>query len=297
MTQVIEIEGELVTFVEKNVTRQVTLAELLPHLENRVVVEVPSLPRSAVFVRYDESNPPLKKAYFLCEIAPGIKNIIKNGRRYRLAMPWTYLWFECTSDGSNSVWSIEDYRAFHAKEQYRDMNSPMVKAFNPNLYEDGRICFGSTGAPITLPLGERIDHLVNNWYLTEFNNDLEDYFHLPHNYDSFRDWVEASRENANCWMGWANWSSPDWTITVKELVDDHTTRPLVATVAGQIRPIQVPYTFGRAEEYLRTLSPEMRGRLLVALENIAADNSADVVRPEMPTAFNFDADDDGGEPI
>ena len=42
----------------------------------------------------------------------------------------------------------------------------------PNVYGDGRICFGSTGANMDQSLSQRLQQTVNEFYVSDFNRDL-----------------------------------------------------------------------------------------------------------------------------
>lgn len=314
MPQFLEIEGDLVRVVERSVINTANLADVLPLLENRPPITMLH-PRSAILTQWDESDPAHKRVKFLCEYAPGIRAITKGPRRYRLAMPWTYFIFGFETagpiTGPGSQWSMGDHLIFHTNEKVRNLNSRLWTAFLPNVYEDGRICFGSTGADISLSLSDRVDELVNTWYMTEFNNDVIGGrthpmpFNAPFPTPGFRPWVEATAT-----LGAAAWTTfPEWnnttssqraagptSFTVQELFHVPLDRLAPITMQEAIPPLALPMTFGRTEDWLRSLTPLQRRQIATGITHIATE-TPDAIAPVEAIPAPPTMEDDGGEPI
>lgn len=307
MTQRLIIEGDLVTVVEEQVLSRARLADVLPLIENRPPITLLH-PRTAIFTYWNEQNPQAKTAKFLCELPPGIRSIVKLGRRYRLAMPWTYFIFSFRTSGnvtSGGNWSMEDHRVFHAPERVNDYQSRLWSAFLPNVYDNANICFGSTGVPTDQSLQNRVDQLVNEWYLTEFNNDVIGGRSHPLPFNAafptpgFRPWVDATAEHgAAAWRDFPEWNAAPGTIaswTVAEALQQPDMTRTLPTITERIPELTMPATFGRTEQWLReSLTPLQRGRLRIAMQNVAQDEPETFAEP---TPINPEQDEDGGEPV
>lgn len=299
-SEIIEIEGDLARLVTRAVQFEVPLRDALQYMAQPQAVTLPTIARSQRFAHWDPRNSNNKALYILAEIAPGIKNIRKMDRRYRLAMPWTYFWFVATTSGDPQAnnWQLGDYYIYHARDQYDGLDSPMMVARLPNVYGSGRICWGTTGAPVGLSLANRIDTLVEGWYISTFNTDLDGSVPLPYGERNYGRWVRESATDPNCWRNW-----PEWTdaavpkTTVRQLLQAHDITPVVNEIT-----LPAPYipdvindhmTFGQWEEWFQRVAAEQRGRALTALENLRNDNPATV--PDPATIAN--TEDDGGVPI
>jgi Prokaryotic E2 family D len=302
MTQIIEIEGSLIRVIDKRVTHEASIKDILPHLVQQQPVFLPSAPRTQVAAYYDPRNSHGKKIFFLCELPPQTRSIIKSARRYRLSMPWTFFWFSAsTSDDINSTrWSLDDYYVFHSLRRYTGPNTRFISALLPNVYANGRICFGSTGADPNQALADRIDQLVNDWYLTRFNSDLDGERPKPFEASTYREWVDGTRTNPNYWQTWPEFNTQP-QITILDLLQnaavDRASLPMDMSATGVIAEVPRPFTIGRAEEYFtNNFTPEERTRLRMALD-LNADNPDFFVPIETITTTNTADVDDGGEPV
>lgn len=299
----LEIQGNLAQIVERRVTRQVPLEEALRNLQTAIPVTFPTIGRTQVFGHYDASQRGLKRTYILSEIPAGIKNISKNiaggrARRYRLAMPWTYLWFgaETGNADSNAAWSINDYKIFQSRTRYSGIDQEMIVARLPNVYGDGRICWGTTGASPNATLADRIDQLTNEWFLSRFNTDLDGGVPLPYGEPNYRRWVAETRENPSCWQNWPEWASRNVIkYTVRSLLANagETIRTEEIVLPNSIPEVPVRLTFGSWEQWWSRIPEEERVRARISMENYFADNPT--------TAFVDDVEeietDDGGTDI
>ena len=325
MPNFIEIEGGLARIVTREVTREVPLASVLPFIENRPPVTL-FHPRSAVATYWNESNPLDREVKFLCELEPGVRSIVKIDRRYRLAMPWTYFVFAFRSqtngaevnpaDGSH--YSMVDYFCFHAPRRFESLDDRVWAAFLPNVYEDGRICFGSTGVRNNQPLANRVDQLVNDWYQTRFNNDVHDGRHhpLPFNGRLPNGWINWVNETRDHGLGaiarmpeWNEPSStiPNWSfrdvltgrssngVVTPHHIQINPERPRLGTVTEEIPEIQMPWTFGRVEEWFASLTDIQRMRVLRSAQNFVAENPEAIAAPEPDNTP--EPNEDGGVPI
>lgn len=318
MTGFLRITGGLVEQVDERILRTGTLTELLPHLETRSRQQM-FLPRSAIATDYDPTNPETHNILFLCELPFGIKRIRKLDRRYAVAMPWTYFLFgfnRGSRSRHDSDWMLTTRMVFHSPEQINNMDQRLWVAFLPNVDEHANICFGSTGVDPGLPLHRRVDALVNEWYLTEFNHDLlsgrqhpfPHWNEHPNIAQCFRRWVaETAEHGPTTFLNWPEFA-PGSTLathrTVAEWLLTTPTRPnevVPIHVTDALPTFQMPATYGRMEQFFTDMPPDMRHRALVALQNMQADNAEAVApAPVVPTPADttvFDENEDGGEPI
>jgi hypothetical protein len=285
-----------------------SLEQFLPLISVRNDVTLPTIPRTMVFGHYAPNE---KKFYILSELPTAIRSISKNlrdgtARRYRLAMPWTYIWYVAEETRTNA-WELTDHRIFFARERYETMDSPMIVAMLPNVYDDGRICWGSTGTSPNQSLADRIDTLTNEWYLSRFNADLDGQRPLPYGESNYARWVRETNEiGLRSYDNWPEWNSmPRYTVNRLLAGDSVEPRPVILTLADSIPPVTIAPrfgTFGAWEEWWNNLPAEQRGRAFTALSNIREDNpdfvptvfpedvAATAAAPTTPT-------DDGGTEI
>lgn len=279
-SEFLEIEGGVVRIIEKKIIAEKRLEDVLPGLEFRPPLMSPLLPRSCILFYWDETDPKKKMLIMLCEAMPGIKNIVKEGYRYKMAMPWAYFVFIATTAGdpNGKSWSVEKYKAFHARDRVTNLDSKMAVAFLPNVDENARICYGATATKENQPLADRIDTLVNEWYVTLFTDHLIEGRRHPRPFGAtnWKPWVDATVEHGpTAYLKFPEWNDPlclRWTVRTAMGLKDIPVEMKEMTAIGEIPEIPQPMTFGRAEEWAKNLAPEQRQRLLGALTNMKADN-------------------------
>lgn len=266
MGQYIKIQGDLIEVIEESVSSRSTLADLMNYLEIEKPLTFPSLPRSAVWTHW---NPLIKRLFVLCEMAPGLKTVTKGATEYRISVPWSYFFFvlECNGDLTiNSSWSFYNHYLFYSKNRFTfPAQLMLIPAPISNIDGNGGICFGTTGANARQTIADRIDQNVNDFYRSSFNSDLDGRGLTI----SFREWENATKINLNCWESWSHWEKQKSFEELLKTIGE-TPRPLLITVPDELSPIPVPFSFGRAEEYLRSLTPEQITRFEVAIQNIRA---------------------------
>lgn len=279
MPQRMEIEGGVARTIEYTIASEVALAELLKHVERTPKVTTPVLPASTKLLSWDESNPRLKTLEVLLELPPATRGIRFRGNQgtatHQVMLPWTYFRFiASTGRADDRGWELGTYQAFWSKTRINNLaTARLLVAKLPNVYEDGRICFGSTAADSTLPLGDRLDTIVNGFYVSDFNRDLT--IRRPGGYRNFAAWVAATNRNPNGWVDWEDWTEARLATDIlsTSMVD----APQIV-LQGTIPTYVNGLTFGAAEDWLRRLDPNDRIRLRSALANI------EVETPEAMTA-------------
>lgn len=311
MPEIIEIEGDVARLVSKSITKQVPLDKLLELVEKVTPTTVPTIAKSQVFGHYVEKpRDGIRQMFVLCELQPGTRSITKYLKRrsprqmvrYRLSMPYTFFWFygQAPLNSSPNVdWSITSTRIFYSKEEYKDMNSKFIVAPLPNLSSAGEVCWGSTGAGFNQSLAKQLDERVNNWYVSEFNDDLDSGIRYPYGEPNMKRWVEESAADPMSWRNWPEFNDPDRQYKIEDLMRDYAVElPTVERFRGNefIPEITLPMTFGRWEEFWLSIPAEQRRFGLRALENLREDDPANV--PDEPVITEDTSTlDDGGVPV
>lgn len=291
--QRIEIEGGIQRAIEYTVLSEVPLASVLRHLERAPRLTSPILPRSAILFGQGTNETGSMELYMLLELPPATRMISFRGRdggtrEHRLAIPWTYFHFTCsTVDASrNENWMIGMHRAYWSRARVTDIRTASFLVPKlPNIYEDGRICFGSTAPSAALPIGERLDQIVNEFYSSEFNRDL--HIRYPGGYTRLADWAAATARDANCWNSWTDWRE---SARAEQLLDEALAPAQPIVIEGTIPQYTSGMSFGAADAWLRTLAPNDRIRLRTELGNMAEDQPELLVATPVTTTAE-DAED------
>lgn len=299
----IEIKNDLVSIIDRRVVRQVALSDFMSSMGGGGSTTIPNIARSQVFAHYDTSNPREKILFAMTEIEPGIKKLVKNvngqARRYKLAMPWTYLWFRCVTADERS-WSFGEYRIFHARDKFRSIDDQMIVARLPNVYNNGNICWGSTGADANQSLPDRLDQLTNEWYASRFNTDLDGRVPLPYGETNYLRWVTESRADINSYRNWPEWRDPSVEkFSVRTLMEGEGYIPRTERIdiPDGIPPIEMPFTFGRWDEWWLDLDPQERTRAQISLANLGLDDPNNLPPIDAAATAAQDVLEDGGEII
>jgi hypothetical protein len=309
----LRITGGLVEEVQETVVNRGRLTELLPHMQRPTDLNM-LLPRSAIAVHTGVQDN-YDTIFFICEQPFGIKHIRKMDRRFHLAMPWTYFIYSFLRPVGSTTdeWQISTRRVFHSPRQINSLDDDLWVAFLPNVNDMGDICFGNTGANARQPLHRRVDSLVNDWYLTEFNNDLLSGRTHPFPYwdqhrainPCLRQWVEDTREHgASAFTRW-----PEWTqnMPIRRSVNEWMSTADVApnqivniNVTDALPTFVMPMTYGRMEQFFQEMPAPQRLRALNTLQTMREENpdafTAEGALTTDPTP-TMTQEDDGGEPI
>lgn len=293
MPQEIRIRNGLVEVYEESVFSSTPLTEWLPRLERRMPIIVPVLPENRTrAVWWDPTDITNQKLAILMEVQPFIANIDFLGDIHRLTMPYTRFAFflRTANPDTHTAWTIEDYRVFHSNVRYSAHDrQDMQPAFLPNVYNDGRICFGSTAANANQSIADRLDDTVNGFYVSQFNADLR--IRYPNTWVSWRTWERQTAADPSSWTQWINWTTQNrnqsWMEIVNGLASDVPWRDAPVITNDGIPPLPIGASFGATEEWLNTLTNNQRARLYSAMTQEFAIN------PNMFTPVeNNEATDD-----
>jgi hypothetical protein len=279
MTRQIVIQGSLVTEQEIQTVRTVSLEDFLPRIERKTPMHLPQLPKPSAF-HWGLTSGGVGTLILLIEVDPQIIDMsMYNEETFSVSIPYSRFLFSLQNRDPNDplTWHMNDYRLFWAKTPYRDPDlADMQAAMLPNIYGDGRICFGSTAPDANTDLATRLNTIVNSFYMSHFNHDLQ--IRYPNGWRSNTAWVRMTENDPTAWTEWSDWTMTtrdhkSWTQLVTEHVGEVVTRLDPVIAADPIPPLPMGATWGRTEEWFQGLTPTQRLRLRQVL--IAEDGVTD----------------------
>lgn len=232
MTQKVIFEGDAVILVDEVIQRRVSARDFLESIKEDNVIALPRLPHNIAFY-YQKGN----DVCCVIELPPGLYFLKTNRMRkgVMLSMPWQYfvLTYRKVREDSLGVtlWSPQNNSLLWSNHKITDFydDRGVIPARLPNVYGSGNICFGDTAPESDMPLGERIDKLINEFFSPNsvFNSDLG--WNVPSKYENeitpFRKWATESKQDPLCSLKWSMW---DYTSQYRLL--DYAGEP-----AGMIR--------------------------------------------------------------
>lgn len=285
------IEGNAITKVEEVSRQMVSLDGLIPGLTSYVPLELSPLPRNLKYIIIEPKEGLKLKARLLVQQDAGPVRINHMNARAldtghipavnrRISVPWGIFWFELdgnrmvTPEGESLLWTPTSWGYMWSNQPYNGLDTPIWPAHFPNCWENGRVCFGSTSTPANLPLGQFIDHAINNFWTSEFNNDLERNWPYP----NMEEWEEATADNPDVWQEWSLWND-EGEYTLREKLNYLLERydpdyPAVdwrdavpSSAQGTIPPARITPTFYNLNEWLDDLSAEDYQRMVAVIRS------------------------------
>lgn len=168
---------------------------------------------------------------FLIELEPSVQTMkVRLGettetiKPFAVAIPWQYFYFVFRRNAvnvANIPFTFLESRLFWAPRRINfliDGSEEISEMYNrgdisgredwvtpaklPNIYRDAKICFGNTAPDSTMPLAQRIEAVINDFFSPDsvFNNDLG--WNLPAHYSSFLSWQRDSKIDPMCFLKW-----------------------------------------------------------------------------------------------
>lgn len=293
MSQMIQIQGGLVTVIDQTIRTQLPLDEWLPRIESRAPLYMPVLPSGTRAVWWDPTDLDAQTLMIMMEVEPKTIQMNLVGVVSTLSLPYTRFIFIAKSNAPtiHTSWRLTDYRAFMSNRRYSDPDTEdMVAALLPNVYQDARICFGSTGANSNQTLADRLDDTVNNFFASTFNRDLT--IRRPQTLRTYSAWRAMTRTDPTAWANWPDfdpqqtqWELTSWNYWQNQLLANNATRHATVIAADNIPELPLGATFGRAREWLNTLTTRQFDRL-----------RATINEPDMLSTFRLDDEQFEEEP-
>lgn len=205
--QIIEITDDRVRMREEATSADVSL-EVFQSLMNGAGrgqhFSTGILPRNCI--AYVEE--PGIATYYVVELPPDFHFIKTSNMNVgvKVAMPWQYFIFVVTREADyNRNYLSATYVYWKKTALTEPLTRDLLPARVPNIDGDALVCFGTTIPESDLPMTERINTIVNEFYSpgSLFNDDIG--WNLPSSYVTFLEWASASQENPMCWQNWPEW--------------------------------------------------------------------------------------------
>lgn len=323
------ILGDVTHVREVQTIRTIPTDDWLALMEKRPQITMGTLPSTAVFLHWNQSNYPQTFVHLICEEPPGLKNLRMRNHRFLLSLPWTYFsyTFSMNQDplGTGLVmprWTQGASRVFWAIERATRLDSVLHTALIANCDGDGYICYGSTGVDANLSLGPRADRLTREFYHTTFMHDSgtgtpwQSETGIP----NWRRWHEESHDDPVAYRRFPEWNLPDQPmgeggmrpITIEAILQNEMNmnsptgtrqeHQFVNALDGEVvipPPPPERFTFRRAEEWLQQpgITAVDRYRFFTALQNLQADTPTFMEEPPVIDENTGNQAEDGGMPL
>lgn len=291
MTVVYEFEGNLVRKVQRQVTEIGRVSDMLPTLMTYHPVEMGALPKNAVYLKVVPSlrNAAQVEARVIVQQPPQVREILFNEsggapetqQAYRLSMPYFNFWFNMTGSQQGAapnqsfIWAPRSWGLFWTRRPFENVDSMAAAAKMPNSWGDTRVCFGNNPITANVTMGAHIDMLINTYWSSVFNTDLDVY--TPYGgrvRTQFDRWVTATESNSDAWMNWDFWPSEERPIrTLIEGVAgiDAFTTPAPDSTEPLVPQVPIQRTWYAINRWVDDqLTPEQRTRLQSVLNERGA---------------------------
>jgi hypothetical protein len=234
MPTVYEFEGNLVRKVERTVSEVGRVSDLLPTLFTYHPITVGRLPKDTQYYSaLPQEGSDRVDAHVIVVQPPQIREVLFNEsgggnetqQAYRLAMPYMGFWFNMRGSPINTggepnsmVWAPRAWGIFWSRRPFEgtDVDAHARSAMLPNSWPDTRVCFGNNPISGALTLGAHIDRLINTYWTSVFNTDLDVYTPYGSRRGSARiqldRWATESAANSDVWMNWNIWDGNESRI-------------------------------------------------------------------------------------
>jgi hypothetical protein len=278
------IEGDVVRRVRTDILDETLLANLAGHLTTRLATTLPILPQNPT--RYISFDPEAGTGLILLETRPR-RHIIQVRHntdrfpedaarrdddglsRFNVQLPYQYFAYSFEfheQAGALARFTVGHAFLFWAKDPIREPTDTLYLAHCPNVDVSGSICWGSTRSDAS-SLSAKLDDQVNNFFTTQFNEDLG---HTTPFGTSMTLWeANSSDDDPLAWRNWDYWDEAR-AVPVNEVAAHMRLAP--PTNIADLNPafIRLPelptnFTVARAQEWLNSLEPAARRRLLAAV--------------------------------
>jgi hypothetical protein len=274
------LEGNLVTKRTYSEEYVVPLSEMLPELTAYTPLEMSPLPDNLKYVNIQPADDMGIDATFIVQEPPRIQQIrYKNAliytdaehKPFNLPVPFTSFWVNMTGTknrgprGEQMLWSAKSWGFLWSRGPFKDMNTPMTYGWMPNCYKDSRVCFGTNNIDATAPAGEYVNGLVNMFWTSGFNTDLN----YPWPYPTMDEWQKEGEKNPGCWTDWkAVWKTerPVKEITGR-ISKANWSDPIPSVMDGKVIPqIAILPTFQNVQDWKSNLTKDQLARVKAALK-------------------------------
>lgn len=275
MRQII-IENNQARIVDITESYPCSIEDLVKKLETKPDFQYGPLPEGTAFVAITDNG---NRIRILIGRPPGIRQVTTDYhhlrfvstedegstrtrlRHYTVSLPWLYWHFSGSIIGTDDI-SIDESYMYASLQKITSMSDMIYRVPLPNLYSDARICWGSSSPDSSIRGLARLDVLVNEYFNTEFNDDL--YQPVPRPFTSMTEWQAATAAEKNTWT--------KLNLDPMGILSDQFLQPhLIANpqVTITIPPPPESFTIGRAREWMNSIPERDRRVILNALATFA----------------------------
>lgn len=287
MSTVYELEGGLFRKVDRTVTEVGRIEDMLPTLLTYYPIEMGSLPRDTVYLKVvpQPNNEERVEARVIVAQPPQVREILFNEshgpadtqRAYKLAMPYHHFWFNMQGspvrsqgEPSSFIWTPRAWGVYWTKTAF--VSTERTKGLSarlPNMWGDTRVCFGNNPITANVTMGEHINQLVNTYWGSVFNTDLE--INTPYGNrarSALARWERETENNSDIWMNWDIWAGEEPIQSLIERVSGYErfNQPAPDSTEPVIPQPPIVLTWHSVNEWVANeLSIEQRRRLHAVL--------------------------------
>lgn len=278
--QYFRVENGITKLIEETVVYEAAtkdFASLLATPRDNNIMHIPGQTRG-VFANGEAGT-----VAFLIEQPPTVRTISWPTNRtkhkpYTLAIPWVYFVMVAQRENPEDVNSklvMSSWAVYCTKKRFEGLEDEFWPLPINNVYQDGRICFGTAAADPGQNIGDHIDALIINFWNANFNYDV--WPHLP-GFADYREWQKATQDDPTCWLKWpwndrAKWDTRTYKVAALLKIAEDRLSP--AILPNAIPDLPMSPTFGRAAEWVSTLSEANKRLLLAALRNTTTPDDED----------------------
>jgi hypothetical protein len=200
------IEGDIVSFVEERDKGSVEIESFINALRQGEGVVSGFLPNNTIYfirekVVNQERIDAQRKLFVIeqpCRKTSVAWNNPSTGEKeyYKVALPFVLFFIVTSGEVINDIYPC------CSKKKIVSLDDPIFVLPLPNIYEGGhgKLCTGEVRIPRNQPLHIKINALVNAYYTSNFNNDLETYYPDAmadeHGNPGLPGWAKKSEANA-----------------------------------------------------------------------------------------------------
>ena len=257
MTRYLRITGDLAQVVDEQIVSQSRTTDMLPLLSAPTPLRIAGLPSGIHSIYSDGAE---NRTHLIVQQNPNTRRIRYNRSDFVLAFPYLYWIFETqrTNNTTDGSLFLTDWRLFMSQTPLTT-DDQVIKALPlHNISSDGRICFGSAAADPGATIGQHLNLLINNFWNSTFNDDIQPRG-MP--YNDYAAWQAASEEDPNCWQTWDWDPNGRYATTLNDLIPEAHSRLDPVEHQNVIPEVPLGATWGRFNEWFTALPEEARLRL------------------------------------
>lgn len=310
MPDIIEIEGDVVRHIRREVVAETSLAQATPYIERRAPSIWPILPDHVALTAFD---PDEQRGVLIVERVPERVNLNvwfdrgltggtpaddynravqagPNARtRFNIQLPYLYFVYgfkinirQAQDHVGLAGFTLDRSTLWWRKDPLRKVEDRLWPAQLPNVNRDAQICWGTPAWDHQDTMAMRINQMVNEFPITEFTNHYG--MPRPAHLASYVAW-ETESENPVAYREWPTWEREAGSVIAKDHAlkvmsnghgKQYGTMPSPEDMADVLIP-EPPrqFTMGRLRQWIEEIPAPMRARFLAEAARVGAEDEDD----------------------